>query len=159
MKKLSFPLLLLLTGIMACSDKNKLPKDVLPQPKMQAVMWDMIRAGDFLNNYVFYRDTSVDKIAETQKWNEKIFRIHKITRDQFDKSYAYYRQHPQLMKAVMDSISKTKVEDIVTQPTPEPVVPSVQDTAAGKRKLDSLKRVRRIGKFNNRLNNKLAEPK
>jgi hypothetical protein len=144
---------------MACSDKNKLPKDVLPQPKMQAVMWDMIRAGDFLNNYVFYRDTSVDKIAETRKWNEKIFQIHKITRDQFDKSYAYYRQHPQLMKAVMDSISKTKVEDIVTQPTPEPVVPSVQDTAAGKRKLDSLKRVRRIGKLNNRLNNKLAEPK
>ncbi|HEX2846214.1 MAG TPA: DUF4296 domain-containing protein [Chitinophagaceae bacterium] len=158
MKKLSFPLLLLLTGIMACSDKNKLPKDVLPQPKMQAVMWDMIRAGDFLNNYVFYRDTSVDKIAETQKWNEKIFQIHKITREQFDKSYAYYRQHPQLMKAVMDSISKTKVEDVVTQPTPEPVVSSV-DTAAGKRKLDSLKRVRRIGKLNPRLNNKLAEPK
>ncbi|MGN6294803.1 MAG: DUF4296 domain-containing protein [Chitinophagaceae bacterium] len=159
MKKLSFPLLLLLAGIMACSDKNKLPKDVLPHPKMQAVMWDMIRAGDFLNNYVFYRDTSVDKIAETQKWNEKIFQIHHITREQFDKSYAYYRQHPQLMKAVMDSISKTKVEDAVTQPTPEPVVPSLQDTAAGKRKLDSLKRVRRIGKFNTRLNNKLAEPK
>jgi len=159
MKKLSFSLLLLLAGIMACSDKNKLPKDVLPQPKMQAVMWDMIRAGDFLNNYVFYRDTSVDKIAESQKWNEKIFQIHHITREQFDKSYTYYRQHPQLMKAVMDSISKTKVEDVTAQPAAQPATPSLQDTAAGKKRLDSVKQVRRIGRFNNKLNNKLPEPK
>lgn len=144
MKKLSFALLLLLAGITACSDKNKLPKDVLPQPKMKAVMWDMIRAGDFLNNNVFYRDTGVDKIAESQKWNEKIFQIHHITREQFNKSYDYYQRHPQLMKAVMDSISKIKVE-----PPPAPAAATVpKDSIAAKKTLDSLKRMRKINQVN-----------
>lgn len=151
MKKLSF-LLVLLAGIIACSDKNKLPKDVLPQPKMQAVMWDMIRAGDFLNNYVFYRDTSVDKIAESQKWNEKIFQIHHITREQFNKSYDYYQRHPQLMKAVMDSISKIKVE----APPPAQPAAALLDSAAAKKRLDSLKRVRKINQLN-RLGRKRPE--
>lgn len=142
MKKLSFALLLLLAGITACSDKNKLPKDVLPQPKMKAVMWDMIRAGDFLNNYVFYRDTAVDKIAESRKWNEKIFQIHHITREQFNKSYDYYQRHPQLMKTVMDSISKIKVE----APPAPPVTTFPKDSLAVKKRLDSLKRVRRINR-------------
>ena len=101
--------------LQACSDKSKLPEGVLPQAKMQAVMWDMIRAADFLNNYVFYRQQNVDKAAESEKWNNKIFQMHKITREQFDASYRYYQQHPPLMKAIMDSIGRIKVELPVTK--------------------------------------------
>ncbi|RYG47569.1 MAG: DUF4296 domain-containing protein [Chitinophagaceae bacterium] len=149
MKRQLFFLLVLLGLITACSDKNKLPKDVLSHAKMQAVMWDMIRAGDFLNTYVILRDTSVDKIAETQKWNEKIFQIHKITRDQFNNSYRYYQQHPQLMKAVMDSISKTVVEP------PKPQTPSLTRDSIQK-KLDSLKLKKKEGRFN-RLRKRMPE--
>jgi hypothetical protein len=148
MKKMSFALILL-AGFLSCTDKNKLPDDVLPQRKMQAVMWDMIRAGDFLNNYVLYRDTTIDKIAESQKWHEKVFSIHQITREQFDKSYAYYRTHPQLMKAVMDSISKIKVET-----PPVPVAAPLSSPDSLKKRLDSLKQVRkvsRLGRFGKRL--------
>jgi hypothetical protein len=141
-------------GIWACTDKNKLPKDVLPQPKMQAVMWDLMRAGDFLNNYVLYRDTGVDKISESQKWNEKVFRIHRITREQFDKSYAYYRTHPQLMKAVMDSISKTKVE---APPPPAPSSPVLSPDSLKKR-MDSLKHIRKVNRLNS-LGKRLPEVK
>lgn len=153
MKKLIVPLLLLV-GILACADKNKLPKDVLPQPKMQAVMWDLIRAGDFLNNYVLFRDTGVDKVAESQKWNEKVFRIHNITREQFDKSYAYYRAHPQLMKAVMDSISKIKVE-VPPAPVPSPPVLSPDSL---KKRMDSLKQLRKINRLS-RFGKRLPEAK
>lgn len=120
--------------ILACSDKNKLPAGVMAGPKMQAVMWDMIRAGDFLNNYVFYKDANIDKTAESQKWNEKIFQMHKITRSEFDISYAYYQQHPQLMKVIMDSISKMKVE--------QPPAPAGKDIFkdAAKNNSDSVKK-------------------
>ncbi|HKZ65001.1 MAG TPA: hypothetical protein VJ111_01530, partial [Chitinophagaceae bacterium] len=53
--------------LLSCSDKNKLPKGVLPKQKMQEVMWDMIRTGEFLNSFVLYKDTAIDKVAESQK--------------------------------------------------------------------------------------------
>jgi hypothetical protein len=73
---------------------------------MQDVMWDIVRAEEFLNGYVIYRDTSIDKIAEAKKWYDKIYQLHKITKKDFDKSYAYYNGHPDLMKQILDSLSK-----------------------------------------------------
>lgn len=86
-----------------------MPKEVLPKKKMQEVMWDMIRAGEFLNSFV-YKDTSIDKVAESQKWYSKIYQLHKITKTDFDKSYAYYEAHPVLMKELLDSLSKKQVQ-------------------------------------------------
>ncbi len=68
-------------------------------------MWDMARAGEFLNGYVLHRDTSMDKAAESQKWHSKIYQIHKITEADFDRSYAWYEDHPVLMKELLDSLS------------------------------------------------------
>ena len=87
-----------------------MPKGILPRKKMQEVMWDMIRAGEFLNNYVFNKDTSLDKIAESQKWHNKIYQLHKITKRDFDRSYAYYESQPVLMKEILDSLSKKQVQ-------------------------------------------------
>ena len=90
-------------------------------------MWDMIRAGEFLNGFVFYKDTTVDKVAESQKWYDKIYQLHKITKSGFDKSYTYYQAHPVLMKELLDSLSKKQV----------PVKPATQDSVAIK---DSIKK-------------------
>lgn len=147
MKKGSLILLICVAALLlACSDKNKLPKGILPQSEMQAVMWDMIRAADFLNNYVFYRQQNVDKAAESEKWNEKIFQIHHITREQFEASYKYYREHPLLMKAIMDSITRITVE----QPVSKPVTDTTVATDTTKLKADTqslqnkLKRMRKL---------------
>jgi hypothetical protein len=139
MRKTGFILLLMISLIQACSDKNRLPDGVLDQPKMKDVMWDMIRAGDFLNNYVFYREVNVDKAAESQKWNEKVFAMHKITRKQFDVSYDYYQQHPLLMKAIMDSIGKIKVEQTVTKPVTDSTAAAI-DTINAIKKMDTIRK-------------------
>ena len=88
----------------SCKD-NRLPKDILPREKMQEVLWSMISAGEFLNTYILNKD-SVDKVAESSKIYGQVFQIHHITREEFDKSYLYYREHPELMKAILDSLSK-----------------------------------------------------
>jgi len=126
MRKL-FLILSILSLLFSCSDKNKLPKGVLPKQKMQEVMWDMIRTGEFLNGFVLYKDTAIDKVAESQKWYNKVYQLHKITKTDFDKSYAYYQGHPVLMKEILDSLSKKQV----------PVKPAIQDSAAIK---DSIKK-------------------
>src|SRR5436190_14772097 len=95
--------------IYACSDKEKLPKGVLPKQKMREVMWDMIRAGEFLNGFVFYKDSSRNKMAESEKWFAKIYQLHKISKTEFEKSYAYYNSHPVLMKEMLDSLAKRQI--------------------------------------------------
>jgi|SRR6218665_667958 len=143
MKRKGLILLMAVGLLQACSDKNKMPSDVLPQPKMQAVMWDLMRGADFLNNYVFFKGEPVDQTVESEKWNKKIFQMHKITKQQFDKSYAYYQQHPMLMKTMMDSIARIKVE--------QPVKPSGADSTA---KSDSAAKKLRMDTsgFRNKLN-------
>jgi len=97
----------------ACSDKNKLPKGVLHKQQMREILWDMIRAGEFLNSFVINKDSSVNKIAESEKWYNKIYQLHKTTKTEFEKSYDYYNDHPDLMKELLDSLAKRQIS---TQP-------------------------------------------
>jgi hypothetical protein len=104
----------------ACSDKDKLPPGVLPKKQMREVMWDMIRTGEFLHGFVFKQDSSLDKIELGEKWFDKVYQLHKITKTQFEKSYAYYNSRPVLMKEMLDSLSKRQ----------QYIRPAIRDTAA-----------------------------
>lgn len=97
----------LVTG---CKNKNKIPHQVIPQNKMQEVLWDIMRADQFLNEFILNRDSGLDRAAERVKMYNKVFSIHQLSREQFNKSFKYYKEHPALFKALMDSISKPKIE-------------------------------------------------
>lgn len=156
MKRNGFVLMMIFGLLQACSDKKKMPADILPQPKMQAVMWDLIRGADFLNNYVFFKGDPVDQVAESEKWNRKILAMHKVSKEQFDKSYAYYQQHPMLMKAVMDSIAKIRVE----QPVKPPAADSVAkvDTSVKKPKADTMNLRNRLNRMRKLAGEKKVNP-
>jgi hypothetical protein len=91
--------------VISCKDKDQIPNDILPKEKMQEVLWDLINAGEFLNGYIMIKD-SIDKTAESIKIYGQVFQLHHITKEEFDKSYLYYRERPALMKLVLDSLSK-----------------------------------------------------
>ena len=95
--------------LQSCSDKNEVPEGVLPRQKMREVMWDMIRAGEFLQTYVFPKDSTIDKVAESQKWHDKIYEFHKTDKAEFEKSYAYYKEHPSLMKDMLDTLARKSI--------------------------------------------------
>ena len=94
--------------ISSCAHKDKIPPGILPQSKMQAVLWDMICAGEFINGYILSKD-SIDKFAEKSKIYSQVLQVHHMTKEEFDKSYGYYRQHPALLKVILDSLSKKQV--------------------------------------------------
>lgn len=98
-----------------CKNKDSIPGTVLPPKKMQAVLWDMMRADQFLNDYVINKDTSLKKIPESLKYYQQIFAIHKINKEQFQQSFSFYQTHPVLLKALMDSISNF-VSDTLKKP-------------------------------------------
>jgi hypothetical protein len=88
--------------IIGCS-KSKVPKDLLPPDKMQAVYWDYLRADVFANEYV-RRDTSLNVVIESARLQNQVFQLHKTNRKQFYTSYEYYLQTPERMKAMLDTI-------------------------------------------------------
>jgi Domain of unknown function (DUF4296) len=102
MKKLT---VLFFIIIFSCSDKNKISKDILPKEKMQEVLWGMICAGEYLDGYVLKKD-SIDGVIEKTKIYNQVFRVYHITKEGFDKSYKYYKEHPDMMKEILDSLSK-----------------------------------------------------
>ena len=98
----------------ACRD-NGVPGKVLPQKKMQSILWDLLRADQFLADYVLNKDSTLNKKTESQKYYQEVFDIHNITREEFQRSFSYYQSHPALMKAIMDSI---RVPDVIVPPKP-----------------------------------------
>ena len=130
MKKLFAALFLLF--FIACKGKDDLPKGILSKDKMEGIMWDMMRSTEFLNTFVFQKDTTLDRTVETQKWYDKIYATNQVTREQFEKSYTYYKAHPLLMRDLMDSISKKQVNatsEESRQETDTNLPPPAVDTA------------------------------
>ena len=105
----------------SCSDKEKIPAGLIPQKKMQAILWDMMRADQFLTDFVLNRDTSLNKSAERLKYYSRIFSLHKINRDEFQQSFHYYQKNPALFKMLMDSISTPPLSNVPGSPTLEKI--------------------------------------
>ena len=99
-------------------DKNHIPKTILPREKMRSVMWDMIRADQLLTNYVLNKDTSLNKDSTSISLYQKIFKIHNITKQEFQLSFSYYQNHPDLLKEVFDSLNAR--QPYTTPPTSNP---------------------------------------
>ncbi len=102
-------LLIIVLFLASCSDSNDGPgKDILPGEKMEAVLWDMMSAGEFYNSYLNRLDSSFNKDSARMATYETVFRIHKIDQATFDRSYKWYQQHPEKMSILLDSLTKRK---------------------------------------------------
>ena len=117
MKKL-IPILAILV-FTGCSHKNRIPKGILSQKEMTAIMWDMMRADEYFNLSSNYNDT-LRKMERTSMY-EQIFRLHSTDLSEFKKSISFYQSRPDLFKVISDSlrsIEKKVYEDQSRVPTP-----------------------------------------
>jgi hypothetical protein len=102
MMKMIF-LLMGLSLLSSCGNKDQPPAGVLKPEKMQAVLWDVIKADVFTRDYI-KKDTSKNDTAENLKLQQQIFAIHKITRADFYTSYDYYKTNTVEFKKIIDSM-------------------------------------------------------
>ncbi|GAB2835291.1 DUF4296 domain-containing protein [Ferruginibacter profundus] len=94
----------------SCGNKNEIPKGILKPAKMQTVLWDVLRADAFTFNFIT-RDSSKKPEAENVKLQQQIFTVHKVSRDEFYKSYEFYKTHPELMQTILDSMINKATRD------------------------------------------------
>jgi hypothetical protein len=92
----------------SCTTKKK-KADILSENKMEQVMWDMIRADQYVLESLS-KDSSLSKKEKSIRLYEEIFAIHKITKEQFKKSLQYYSSQPDLFRPILDSLAKHKNE-------------------------------------------------
>lgn len=78
------------------------PKDLINEKEMVLVIWDMSLAEDFATTYIM-KDSGKVKDIEIQKEYQKVFSYHHINKDQFTRSFNYYRSDPEMFKRLMDS--------------------------------------------------------
>jgi len=102
-------ILVVFTGIIlfaySCSGKPAAPSHLLSRDKMEDVLWDLMRADLFINNYMLIKDTALDKKKQGIELYSQILKMHKITQEEFRKSFQYYRSQPLELKDLMDSLS------------------------------------------------------
>ncbi len=97
---------ILLVGMVllySCGNKDKNTAGVLKPEKMQAVLWDVIKADVFTTDFI-KKDSGKNAAAENLKLQQQIFAIHKITRADFYDSYDYYKENTVEFKKVIDSM-------------------------------------------------------
>jgi hypothetical protein len=89
--------------LVSCTDKGKIPAGVLAKDKMEKVLWDMIQAERFRETFI--RDSSKDLKSETFKLYAQVFKIHKVSKDEFIKSYKFYMSRPDIARDMFDSLA------------------------------------------------------
>lgn len=91
--------------IFSCTNTTKIPNDILPKQKMQVVLWDIIQAERFSAMFLLKDSSSKNIQLEKFKLYDQIFYLHKVSKEDFIKSYKYYLSRPDLAKVIFDSIS------------------------------------------------------
>ncbi|AHF18040.1 hypothetical protein NIASO_19265 [Niabella soli DSM 19437] len=87
------------------------PKGILPQDKMEAVLWDVAKGSDFVNSNIYYKYPQLNRAAVNQEVLNKIFSLHKVTKKEFFNSLDYYQQRPDVYIAMLDSIKSRQTKE------------------------------------------------
>ena len=94
--------LFMISIFISCGKKNDTA--ILTPEKMEAVLFDFVMAEAHTNTNV-----PVDSVILAQKENaklqKKVFAIHGVTREQFQKSFDYYSKHASEFTPILDSIA------------------------------------------------------
>ena len=91
--------------MVACSQGESVPKNVLPPAQMQNVLWDVMLADEAADYYV-QKDSSLNALAIHADWYQQVFQIHKISKEDFKRSLQFYESRPDLLKPIFDSLQK-----------------------------------------------------
>ncbi len=98
-------IILIILAFIACTDKTSIPSGILEKEKMEVVLWDMIIADRFASQFILKDSAKKNVSDETFRLYSQVFAIHKVSREDFVKSYKFYLSRPDLSQVLFDSIS------------------------------------------------------
>ena len=132
--RIIFLLSLLVFVFFSCTQVDNVPKEIIEKPRMQELLWDMIRADVFLSDYSGKGDTAFNRVAESISFYQKVLAIHNTNKDEFKKSLTWYQQHPKAMKTILDTLQgrNNKIMQERGRPSLAPISDTIQSIASNK---------------------------
>ena len=92
----------LLLFVWSCDSKS-LPKDVFTPEKMEAVLYDILRADDLVE-FSSLKDSAYRQLSKRTALYDSVFQLHSINKDDYEKSMDFYESRPDLLKVILDSL-------------------------------------------------------
>jgi len=130
-----------------CGNSDNIPGDIIPKDSMAVILWDIIQADQFSNQYMIRDSARINVKAETMGLYQEIFRIHHTTKEEFQKSYQYYLAHPDITKLMFDSLSaqanRRRGEAFRSLPKNK-ITPDTAVTKPNHQRIDSLNKASKI---------------
>ena len=115
---------MLIISLSGCRDKDGLPDGILKKDKMQSVLWDVIQAESYTTQFI-KKDSFKNTFVENAKLQQQIFALHKISKTDFYESYDYYKNHVELMRVLLDSITASGEREKYKVLYNQPIIPIV----------------------------------
>jgi len=101
--------------------RTRIPKNVLGPDSMSVVLWDIMRADQYASNYVLRKDSTLDTLLVRTSFYRQIFDLHHTNKEEFKRSFEFYRSHPDILKRMMDSLSVRVAKQVVDPNIPVPI--------------------------------------
>ncbi|MDP4150694.1 MAG: DUF4296 domain-containing protein [Bacteroidota bacterium] len=96
--------LLVLSFLLGCSNKDKVPSGIIPRDRMSGILWDMVQADQYTDTYLVKDSAHINVKTATMQLYLKVFQLHKISLEEFRKSMRYYLDHPDMTRSLFDSV-------------------------------------------------------
>lgn len=90
--------------LLSCSGKGKIPGNIIAPVQMKSILKDLFIV-DAVNAERVNKETTLKIMDENKVYFEKVLQLHQISREQFEKSYNYYMNHPDVFKEITDSLT------------------------------------------------------
>lgn len=97
--------------ISACKSGQRIPENVLQPEEMKKVMWDVFLAEAWANQSIS-GDSNLVLSDKVKEFTQDAFEVNKMTEEEFFKSYNWYINHPDIFNVLLDSLQKSKSDDI-----------------------------------------------
>ena len=117
-------LLLLVFSWWGCSEPR--PKGVLAPEKMQAVLYDLLRADEMAAQQAL-KDSAWSRLDTHAGLYQQIFQVQGITREDFQTSLRYYEDRPDELKKLVEDLQQ-KAEQRQRGDTSRPVRKFIPDS-------------------------------
>lgn len=98
-----YPVLFFCLFSSGCAGKDEIPKGILSINKMKPLVIDMLLLADYHKDRSL-TDSSFDVQVANRAGFERILQIHKVSKETFLNSYAFYQSRPALLKVLTDTL-------------------------------------------------------
>jgi hypothetical protein len=89
----------------ACNEQTDIPSNIIPPDSMQKIMIDVIVADQYSSLYINKDSLKRDKVKANQDLLESVFKIHHVSKQNFQESLRFYESRPDLNKKIFDSLA------------------------------------------------------